>query len=111
MANTVHFRRALCRAADAIGFESQVNLYLMPGGAGIGTDLELRKLTTANVALVDGMLAADFHLNDDLFAEPDEIVVTSLLSTGPAEAGMTFGGTAIQINGIVISRRWPADTP
>lgn len=106
MPNTVYFRRPLCRAVDSIGFESQVNLYLrrdLNGG-----EIGMEKIATANVGVVDGMLMADFYLDDTLFAQPEEVVVSSLFAAGPPEAGLT-PATAIHITGLIIARRWPTD--
>lgn len=106
MANTVHFRRPLCPAAGPIGFESQIHVYLEDTTHTASSTLTLVMITTANVAVVEGILMADFHLNDDMFGEPDEVVVNSLIADGSDETAIAES-TALQITGMVIARRWP----
>lgn len=107
MANTIHFRRPLCPAVGPIGFEHQIDVYLRDGDRTASSTLTLGKVATANVAVVDGMLLADFHLNDDVVGQPEEISVSSLIAHGTSEAGMGES-TALRISGMVIERRWPA---
>lgn len=107
MANTVHFRRSLCSASDSIGFESQIHVYLEDTSHTASSTLSLAMIATANVGIVDGLLVADFHLNDDAFGQADEIVVNSLISDGPSDT-VPNGSAAIQLTGMVIARRWPA---
>jgi hypothetical protein len=110
MANTIHFRRELCPAVGEIGFESQLDVYLRDTDHSASSTLELAKITTANVGVVDGMLVADFHLNDSLFSQPEEIIVSSLIAGGFPESG-SGQSTALQLNAMIIMRRWPVPNP
>jgi hypothetical protein len=106
MANTIQFRRELCPASASIGFESQIDVYLRDESRSASSELRLAKITTANVALVDGLLVADFHLNDDVFGQPEEIVLDSMITVGRPDAAP--GETAaLQLHGMVLTRRWP----
>ena len=106
MANTLHFRRELCAAVEPIGFEPQFDVYIQHDEQSSSSALTLEKITTANVAIVDGVLVADFHLNDDAFAQPEEIVVTALIANGPTVGDMS-PSTAVKLRAMVLGRRWP----
>jgi hypothetical protein len=110
MANTIHFRRALCPAVGPIGFEHQLDVYLRESERSASSTLTLGKIATANVGIIDGMLMADFHLNDDMFSQPEEIVVVSVVANGAPQASMGES-TALQLSAMIVERRWPVPTP
>lgn len=107
MSTAVNFKRIICPAMDSVGFQSQVDVYFRDESRPDESLLELRRLTTANVGLVEGKLMADFHLGEDFFTEPEEIVVESLIAHGWPEAMTTHD--AIRVTGIVITRKPVSD--
>jgi hypothetical protein len=106
MANTVFFRRELCPAVGPIGFESQLDVYLRDTRESASSSLTLDKIATANVAVVEGMLVADFHLADTLFGEPGEISVDSLIARGVPDEGLGQSAS-LRLGAMVLVRRWP----
>ena len=106
MANTVHFRRPLCAAVDSIGFEHQLDVFVRDRELSASSALALSKITTANVGIHDGMLMAEFSLNDDMFGSPDEIIVSSLIAAGASQSGVGES-TSLKLTAIVVERNWP----
>jgi len=109
MATAVNFKRIICPAVESVGFQSQVDVYFRDENRTDESRLDLRKVTTANIGLVEGKLLADFHLGEDFFTVPEEVVVESVIAEGWPEAMTTHD--AIRVTGIIITRKPKSDMP
>lgn len=103
MATSVNFSRILCPAAPSIGFHSQIDVYFREPEMTDDSRLDVRRVSSANIGLVEEKLVADFHLTGNFFVDEEEIVVESIIAGGWPTAMTT--NDAIRITGIIITRR------
>jgi hypothetical protein len=102
MATSVNFERFICPAGESITFVPQVGVYIDHSVTGNTSHIDLMKVTTANVSLVDGALSANFYLTDEFFTVPEDIAIASVIAQGVPKSEMHH--ELFRITGIIIER-------
>jgi hypothetical protein len=100
MAEQQYLRRTLCPAEQGVAFESQLPIYIETHEGGGKEELTLRRVGSANIGVVEGMLVADFTLPEALGATGQDVAIVSLIAAGERKGA---GPAAVRITGITIS--------
>ena len=109
MSTATNFKRVICTASKSISFDPQVDVYFRDQSPAAPSRLDLAKLTTAYIALIEGQLVAEFDLVDEFFTIPEEIVLESIIAKGGAQTGPSHD--VMHITSIIISRKSAPDMP